>query len=219
MSSKNRRILFSFRIYEISTISLDESNARYSTDAVNFIIEVYCPWNFHHDGVNHHFSPASFPDYLAIVSKSNHLKLIKYNLQRRWYLDGCYTIYLIILRKLIVYIYIHRRTRWIFLKLKLIWNTLRYYEKGKYLKKILSKVVPLPFAYTRLKEISSALDQRLNLRVWYFKSIYCHVLTKVSVTRSKDRQASFVKVCREALYYTEVFSLISLIKIQEKYVF
>lgn len=61
---------------------LDETNMGYSTDAVNFIIEVYCPWNFYHVGVNYHLSPASFPDYLATVSKSNHLKLIKYNLQR-----------------------------------------------------------------------------------------------------------------------------------------
>lgn len=85
---------------------LDESNMGY---AVNFITEVYCPWNFYHIGVNHHLSPA-FPNYLTTVSKSNHLKLIKYNLQRRWYLDdGCYMIYLIILYKLILYIYIHRK--------------------------------------------------------------------------------------------------------------
>lgn len=127
---------------------LDATNMGYSTDAVNFIIELYCPWNFHHVRVNHHLFPASFPDYLATVSKSNHLKLIKYNLQRRWYLDdGCYMIYLIILYKLVLSIYIFIEESLNFFKLKLIWyyglwDTTR--KANKKMKKILPKVVPLP---------------------------------------------------------------------------
>lgn len=113
---------------------------------------------------------------------------------------GCYMIYLIILCTLILYIYIHRRLVDFFFKLKLIW----YYVLWNIIINIIRKANIWKKSYQRLFHFLCIQTTKedfvrfnaLNLKVWYFKSIYCHVLTKESVTQSKNRRAPFVRFYR-----------------------